>query len=155
MCIRDRDMTAATSGLWRMVKPGGQLAVTTWGPDLWEPATSLFWSAVNEVRPDLTRAYNPWDSLTDPDAVRSLLQRAGTTDIRVEPVSGTHALRSRDDFWTIVLGSGLRATYDAMTTDEQRVVHSLVMHSIAEQHITSIQTNVVYATAAKSHHHQP
>jgi ubiquinone/menaquinone biosynthesis C-methylase UbiE len=34
------DMTAATSGLWRMVKPGGQLAVTTWGPRLFEPACS-------------------------------------------------------------------------------------------------------------------
>jgi ubiquinone/menaquinone biosynthesis C-methylase UbiE len=143
------DMTAATSGLWRFVKPGGHLAVTTWGPDLWEPASSLFWSAVEGVRPDLTRAYNPWDSLVEPDAVRGLLFNAGTTDIRVDAVSGVHALQSPDDFWTIVLGSGLRATYDAMTAEEQEAVRSHVTEAIAERGISDVQVNVVYANATK------
>jgi hypothetical protein len=133
-----------------MVKPGGRLAVTTWGPRLWEPASTIFWDAVEAVRPDLTRAYNPWDSLTDPDAVRRLLLDAGATDIQVEPVSGTHPLRSGDDFWTIVLGSGLRATYDAMTADERLDVHGRVMDAIAERAVTDIQVNVVYASATKS-----
>lgn len=149
------DMTAAAAALWRLVKPGGQLAITTWGPRLFEPANSLFWNAVDEVRPDLTRVFNPWDSLTDPDEVRSLLLNAGATDINVEPVSGTYPLRSHDDFWTIVLGSGYRATYDAMTADEQHAVHSRLKYAIAEQHITHVQTDVVYATAAKSVPYQP
>jgi ubiquinone/menaquinone biosynthesis C-methylase UbiE len=143
------DMTAAATGLWRMVKPAGHLAVTTWGPDLWEPASSLFWNAIEEVRPDLTRAYNPWDSLVDPDAVRNLLLEAGATDIQVEPVSGTHPLRAPDDFWTIVLGSGLRATYEALTTDERETVRRRVTRAIAEGRVTNVQTNVVYATASK------
>jgi ubiquinone/menaquinone biosynthesis C-methylase UbiE len=143
------DMTAATTGLWRMVKPGGQLAVTTWGPHLWEPGSSIFWNAVNEVRPDLTRAYNPWDSLIDPGAVRSLLLSAGAVDVNVEAVSGSHPLRSPDDFWNIVLGSGYRATHDAMTTDEQRAVRRRVIDSLAQRSIASVETNVVFATAAK------
>jgi ubiquinone/menaquinone biosynthesis C-methylase UbiE len=143
------DMTAATTGLWRMVKPGGQLAVTTWGPRLFEPANSMFWDAVAVVRPDLTRAYNPWDSLTEPAAVRSLLLDAGTTGIHAEAVSGTHPLRSGDDFWTIVLGSGYRATFDALTTKEQQAVHTRTLKSLTEDDITSIQTNVIYATATK------
>ena len=62
------DMAAGTAALWRLVAPGGQLAVTTWGSGVFEPANSEFWDAVDQVRPDLTRAYNPWDSLPDPDA---------------------------------------------------------------------------------------
>jgi ubiquinone/menaquinone biosynthesis C-methylase UbiE len=143
------DMSAATTGLWRMVKPGGQLAVTTWGPRLWEPGSTIFWNAVNDVRPDLTRAYNPWDSLTDPDAVRSLLLSAGADDVHVEAVSGSHPLRSPDDFWNIVLGSGYRATHDAMTADEQLAVRSRVIDSIAQRNIVSVETNVVFAAASK------
>lgn len=65
-----------------MVKPGGQLAVTTWGPDLFEPANSVFWDAVAELRPDLHRAYSPWDHLTDPEALRGLLVGAGAADVQ-------------------------------------------------------------------------
>jgi len=144
------DMVETLTRLWRFVKPHGQLAVTTWGPRLWEPGSSLFWSAVDDVRPDLTRAYNPWDSLTDPEAVRALLLSAGIRDVTVEPVSGTHPLRSPEDFWSIVLGSGYRATFDALTEMEQRSVHAQVLHSIEEHHITNVETNVVYATARKS-----
>jgi ubiquinone/menaquinone biosynthesis C-methylase UbiE len=144
------DMTATLSGLWRLVKPGGQLAATTWGPRLWEPGSSLFWSAVDDVRPDLTRAYNPWDSLTNPNAVRELLLSAGCTDVRVESVSGSHPLHSATDFWSIVLGSGYRATYDALSPDGQRTVQEHVVRSIEERHITSVETNVVYASATKS-----
>ena len=144
------DMTAATMGLWRMVKPSGQLAVTTWGPRLWEPGSSIFWNAVNDLRPDLTRVYNPWDSLTDPDAVRNLLLSAGAVDVHVEAVRGSHPLRSPDDFWNIVLGSGYRATHDAMTPDEQLAVRSRVIDSLAWRNITSVETNVVFATATKS-----
>jgi ubiquinone/menaquinone biosynthesis C-methylase UbiE len=144
------DMVSATTRLWQMVKAGGQLAITTWGPRLWEPGSSMFWDAVNRVRPDLTRAFNPWDSLTDPAAARSLLLDAGATDVTVEPVSGVHPLRSRDDFWTIVLGSGFRATYEAMTTDERRAVYDDVMGSISAQSVVTIETNVVFATATKS-----
>jgi ubiquinone/menaquinone biosynthesis C-methylase UbiE len=144
------DMTSATTKLWRLIKPGGRLAITTWGPRLWEPASSLFWNAVNQVRPDLTRAYNPWDSLTEPDALRSLLAEAGASDVVVEPVDGTHPLRTRDDFWTIVLGSGYRATYEAMTPTERRAVHDDVMASIDARNIANIETNVVFALATKS-----
>jgi ubiquinone/menaquinone biosynthesis C-methylase UbiE len=144
------DMTATLSNLWRLVKPGGQLAVTTWGPRLWEPGSSLFWSAVDDVRPDLTRAYNPWDSLADPIAVRDLLLKAGCTDLDVEADAGTHPLRSADDFWSIVLGSGYRATYDDLTADEQRSVRRHVIDSLREQNVTSVETNVVYARATKS-----
>ncbi len=144
------DPAAATAALWRLVRPGGQLAVTTWGPRLWEPANSLFWDAVDQVRPDLTRAYQPWDSLTKSEAVRSLLASAGAQSIEVETVAGRHPLRAPEDFWTIVQGSGLRATQDAMQPYEREAVRAACLAAIAERRITSIETNVVYARATKS-----
>ncbi len=60
------DMTALARELWRMVRPGGVLAVTTWGPDAFEPGATAFWDAVGQVRPDLVRSFNPWDKLDHP-----------------------------------------------------------------------------------------
>ena len=145
------DMAAGTAALWRLVAPGGQLAVTTWGPGVFEPANSEFWDAVDEVRPDLTRAYNPWDSLTDPDAVGALLAGAGAGQARVEAVAGSHPLRSPEDFWTIVQGSGYRATHDAMSVDERDAVRAKCLAAIARRRVTTIETNVVYAQATKPH----
>jgi len=145
------DMAAATAALWRLVGPGGQLAVTTWGPRTFEPANSEFWDAVDRVRPDLTRAYNPWDSLTDPDAVGALLAAAGAEQARVEAVAGSHTLRSPEDFWTIVRGSGYRATHDAMSVGERDAVRARCLAAIVDRQITTIETNVVYAQATKPH----
>ncbi len=50
---------------------------------------------------------------------------------------------------TIVLGSRLRATYDAMTAEEQEAVRSHVTEAIAERGISDVQVNVVYANATK------
>jgi SAM-dependent methyltransferase len=144
------DMSAATTRLWHWVKPGGQLAVTTWGPAFLEPASSIFWSAVGELRPDLDRGYNPWDQLTDPEAVRSLLARAGALTERVEPVAATHPLTAPADVWAMVLGTGLRATYDAMTAHEQQIVEKRVLDEVSAAHINELQTNVIYAVATKS-----
>src|SRR5262245_24327178 len=71
------DMPAAVRSLWHAVRPGGSLAVTTWGPRFFEPATSAFWSSIREVRPDLYKGFNPWDRICDPDSLRALLREGG------------------------------------------------------------------------------
>ena len=47
------DMEKQVRELWRMVKPGGQLAITTWGPTCWAPLYNRWWAAVQRLRPDL------------------------------------------------------------------------------------------------------
>ena len=42
------DMPAAVRALWHVVRPGGRLAITTWGPRFLEPASTAFWNAVRE-----------------------------------------------------------------------------------------------------------
>src|SRR5262249_42373616 len=62
------EMQAAARELWRLVRPGGRLAITTWGPRFLEPMNSRFWSAVRDVNPDLFKSYHPWDRVSEPDA---------------------------------------------------------------------------------------
>ena len=63
-----------------MVRPGGWLAITTWGPRMFEPGTTHWWDAVQDVRPDLVPAVSPWSRITEPKSVRGLLNEAGIAD---------------------------------------------------------------------------
>ncbi len=61
------DMAAAVRGMWEAVRPGGTLAVTTWGPGLFEPGNTAFWEAVAAEQPALNRGFNPWDRIDRPE----------------------------------------------------------------------------------------
>ena len=143
------DMPVGITRLWQAVRPGGQLAVTTWGPRLFEPANSFFWQAVGRVRPELVHAYNPWDHLTEPEAVRALFTGAGAHHAQVQAVPGSHELPAPEDFWTIVRGSGYRATHDALRPSEREEVRDRTVADLREQKVTTIETNVIYAVATK------
>jgi ubiquinone/menaquinone biosynthesis C-methylase UbiE len=108
------DMAKQLRELWRMVGPDGQLAITTWGPRVMEPAASVFWSAVKELRPDLYLGFNPWDRITEPAPLRALLAEAGITNPDIVAEDGRQDLRSPEDWWTIALGSGFRSVVDQM-----------------------------------------
>ena len=90
------DMPGFMREMWRLVGPGGVLAVTTWGPGLWEPASSHFWRCVGEVQPALFRAYNPWDGITTPSALAGLFAQAGVPNAVVAAVAGQHHLDHPD-----------------------------------------------------------
>ena len=100
------DMAGFTAEMWRLVRPGGVLAITTWGPDLFEPASSHFWESVRRAEPSLYRAFNPWDDITTPEALEDLLTRAGVAGADAMAVPGEHQLEHPDQFWDVVLGSG-------------------------------------------------
>jgi ubiquinone/menaquinone biosynthesis C-methylase UbiE len=143
------DMRAQIVELWRMVRPGGRLAITTWGPRWLAPAYEPWRLAVRRVRPDLDAAFHPWDRITTPEAVRRLFADAGIDDVEVVPESGHQALRASADFWTIALGSGLRWTIDRLGTDAAREVEREMLALLGENHVDRLETNVVYAVARK------
>jgi ubiquinone/menaquinone biosynthesis C-methylase UbiE len=146
------DMESATAELWRMVAPGGRLAITTWGPDLFAPLQETFYDAARaELPPDaVPSGPAPWARLQHPDGLRALLEDAGVDGtIDVAAVPGTHPLRSADDWWTIVVGSGLRGTADQLGPEAAARVRAACTARIEADHITEIPTNVVHAVATK------
>jgi hypothetical protein len=49
----------------------------------------------------------------------------------------------------MVLGTGLRGTYDSMTGRQQQLVEKRVLDEISAGHVNELQTNVIYAVATK------
>ena len=143
------DMTAFMQEMWRLVAPGGMLAVTTWGPGLFEPASSQFWECVREIEPSLYKAFNPWDEITTPEALASLFTRAGVPDPAVVDAQAQHPLDSPDRFWEVVLGSGYRATVDALSPEQRDRMQGRLLSELRSQRITVLRTDVVFGTAER------
>jgi SAM-dependent methyltransferase len=144
------DMAKQLRELWRMVGPDGQLAIMTWGRRVLEPAASVFWSAVKELRPDLYLGFNPWDRITEPEPLRALLAEAGITNADILAEDGRQDLRSPEDWWTIVLGGGFRSIVDQMGPEMAGRLREANLAQIRSQSITSVETNVIYAVARKT-----
>src|SRR5262249_41755169 len=144
------DMEALVRELWRMVKPGGKLAITTWGHSFWEPVYTVWRETVRAERPDLYSAFNPWDRISVPDQLQHLLQSGGVADAEVIPEDGSQPFQAPEDWWTVVLGSGLRGTVDAMDAATAERVRDRTVGWARDNGVMAIQTNVIYAVAAKS-----
>lgn len=143
------DMEAQVAELWRLVRPGGQLAITTWGPGIFAPAYEVWLAAVRRVRPDLYSAFNPWDRITTPDTVAKLFADGGVRQVEVVAEEGYQALRAPEDFWTIARGSGLRWTIDQMGAEAALGVKQEILNALAAKGVDRVGTNVIYAIARK------
>jgi ubiquinone/menaquinone biosynthesis C-methylase UbiE len=143
------DMAGFVAEMWRLVRPGGVLAITTWGPGLFEPANSAFWNWVREVEPSLVKAFSPWDEITTEGALTDLLSRGGVDQPRVTAIPGGHRLDHPDRFWDIVLGSGYRATIDALTPEQRGLVRTRLLSELRSGSVTLLRTDVVFGSARR------
>ena len=144
------DMQLALHELKRVLRTGGTLAITTWGPRLFEPVNSVFWNSVREIRPDLHKSFNPWDRISEPEDLRSLLNSAGFEQSEVVAETGSQPVNSPEDWWAMVLGSGYRGTVDQLSTEDRERVRLANFDFIRGDSVRSVETNVVYGIAVKS-----
>ena len=144
------DMEKLLRELWRMVKPNGKLAITTWGPNLFAPLYNVWREEIKKERPDLYSAFNPWDRITEVQSVANLFNSAGIENVDVVAENGIHLLHAPEDWWAIVLGSGFRWTIDKLETAAAVRVRDQNIEWIKSNDIEFIETNVIYAVATKN-----
>jgi ubiquinone/menaquinone biosynthesis C-methylase UbiE len=142
------EMEKQIAKLWRLVRPGGQLAITTWASFV-EPLYGRWLETVLRVRPDLHPIYRPWDRISTPEALGKLMLDSGVPRAEVVAENGSQSLRTPEDWWTIVLGSGPRWTVDQLSTEHAAQVRDNNLKWAVENGITSVETNVIYAVATK------
>jgi SAM-dependent methyltransferase len=144
------DMSLALRLLWERVRSGGKLAITTWGPRFFEPATTAFWDSIRKERPDLYKGFNPWDRISDPQALRALFAEAGIANPDMTAESDRHLISSPEAWWAAVLGSGYRGTVDQLDAAGRERVRAASFEFIRNSGTASVEANVVYAVAKKT-----
>ena len=143
------DMPSAVRELWKLVRPGGQLGITTWGPRFFEPVNTVFWNTVREVRPDLYKGFNPWDRICEASAVKSMMAEGGVFAQNIEAEYGTQELETPDDWWSMIMGSGYRGTVEQLSAEDRRYVREVNLSYIRREGVEHVETNVIYAVADK------
>jgi ubiquinone/menaquinone biosynthesis C-methylase UbiE len=143
------DMAMAVSELWSRVRPGGKLAVTTWGPNFCEPASAAFWRSIKNVRPDLYKGFNPWDRIDNLASLSKILDEAGVASPKISAENRLHPISSAEDWWAIVLGSGYRGTIEQLALVERQKVKDANLAFVRDEKISAVETNVLYALATK------
>jgi ubiquinone/menaquinone biosynthesis C-methylase UbiE len=154
------DMEGQVRKLWRLVRPGGKLAITTWGPRFFEPAYTEWKAALAGLAPELVADFNPWDRITTVEAVQRLLEAglAGSDngiggEVTVVAEECGHPLSSPDDFWRVALGSGLRWPIEQMGESKAVLLRKMLLQRLTERPegpVRSIETNVIYGVGNKS-----
>jgi ubiquinone/menaquinone biosynthesis C-methylase UbiE len=116
------DMPAAVRGLWDLVRPGGgRLVVAVLGEAFFDPMRDVFVEAVAAVRPGL-HVHEPWRRTEDPAVFRQVLAEGGVGEVELTSADDRLPLPSPDDWWRIVLGTGLRRTVMSLEPAEADAV---------------------------------
>jgi ubiquinone/menaquinone biosynthesis C-methylase UbiE len=146
------DMEGAIKELWRMLKPGGKLAITSWGQQVFEPANQVFWDAVGAVRPDLVKKFTPWDRISAPASLQALIESGGATQVQVllDSAAAQHHIDAPEDWWTIVMGGGLRGTIDQLDPETRESIRAINLEFLRTNQVKSLEANVLYALAQKT-----
>jgi len=154
------DMVEQIRKLWRLVKPGGKLAVTTWGPRFFEPAYTEWKASLAMVAPEWVTDFNPWDRITTVEAVQGLIDEGLTgsdkgkgREVKVVAEECVHTLSAPEDFWRIALGSGLRCTIEQVGESKALLLKEMLLQRLTERPegpVRSIETNAIYGVARKS-----
>jgi SAM-dependent methyltransferase len=140
------DMVAQVRALARMLRPGGVVAVTTWGACMFEPLYSVFLESVRAERA-WPAEYRPWDRLTTPEEVYELMSSAGLSNATVELEASVETITTPEDWWNIVLGTGLRWFTDQLEPETaERVRQTNLACALG---VPAVETNIIYALARK------
>ncbi len=143
------DMESAVAELWRMLRPGGKLAITSWGQRVFEPANQTFWNSIKAERPELYKEFTPWYRIGETDSLKTLLESGGAKNVDVFAETDSHQIATPEDWWTMVMGGGTRGTIDQLDPTTQQRVRSINLEFLRENHIHALDSDVLYAIAQK------
>ncbi len=143
------DMAAQLSKLWQMVKPSGQLLITTWGSEMFVPAYEIWSKELSKMRSELFTDFNPWDELTTKEGVISLFSKADIPNVTVEVCKSDQELKNGVDFWTIAMGSGLRWAIEQLDSNESQLLKEKVVSEIEKNNIKFVKSSALIAKSIK------
>ncbi len=95
------------------------------------------------------KKFTPWDRISAPDSLKALLEEGGANQVEVFAEAVTHELAAPEDWWTMVLGGGLRGTIDQLDSATRERVRQANLQFLRTNEIHALDINVLYALAQK------
>ncbi len=124
------DMDKALKNWLRVLKPGGQLAFTTFAGNAFQPMAELFRTRMEKF--GIVFENSAWQRLDQQDDCRLLLENAGATDIRVVEKQMGYHLNTTDDWWAVLWNSGFRGYLEQLDAQQLADFRAQHLQEIAE-----------------------
>jgi ubiquinone/menaquinone biosynthesis C-methylase UbiE len=107
------DMPGLLRSLVALLRPGGRIGVAVFGEHVFDPMRQVFVETVAELAPHI-EVLQPWRRTEDLSVLRGVFEAAGLADVDIVTDDDRLPLRSPDDWWRIIMGSGFRRTVAAL-----------------------------------------
>ncbi|HXU94294.1 MAG TPA: methyltransferase domain-containing protein [Gallionella sp.] len=92
--------------IYRTLKPGGTIAVTSWAPVDQSPAMMTMFGALRAIKPDLPPPQRSIGTLENPDVFKQEMQDAGFRNVEIRRVTKPFPVGTVPEFWdSMVKGS--------------------------------------------------
>lgn len=144
------DIEGLVGELWRMVKPGGKLAIATWAPPIFEPLETLVRLCAEPELPNLQRWPGNMERVMYPHLLEKIMIDGGATGATAMLEHNAHELPEPEDWWTMTLGCGLRRIIASMSDEAAARVRDRMLTWVERNSAKHVATSVVYGVAVKS-----
>ncbi len=92
--------------IYRTLKPGGSIAVTSWAPVDQSPAMQTMFGALRAIKPDLPQPQRSVTTLENPEVFKQEMQDAGFHNVEIRSITKAFPVTTLPEFWTnMVKGS--------------------------------------------------
>lgn len=142
------DMAGLLRRAWTWLRPGGAIAITSWGEHVLEPGESLFWDAVLKDDPGM-KPVSPSALLSAPAQIEAVFRDAGLPAPVIESETWEMPLASPEDFWPCILGTSNRGVLEALPPDAQARVEQATIQGLRERGVMSLRCDALYAVGRK------
>ena len=89
--------------IYRSLKPGGSIAITSWAPVDQSPAMQTLFGALRAIKPDLPQPQRSVTTLENPERFMQEMQEAGFRNIEIRQVTKAFPTGSTGEFWDFMV----------------------------------------------------
>lgn len=136
------NIVSTVRAMLRSLTPGGQIAITTLGPKFFAPLYDVFVDAATRENPAIDTDV-PWKRTEDIDRMRHYLAEADVSEINVDHEVSALPLRTPEDWWHIVMGTGIRRLAMELNADALPRVRDHNLEWIRDHNVSSVELDVL------------
>ena len=140
------DMPGLIRSLTGLLRPGGRIGVAVFGEHVFDPMRQVFVETVAELAPGI-EVLQPWRRTENVSVFRGVFEAAGIPGVDIVTDDDRLPLRSPDDWWRIIMGSGFRRTVAALDESTAGELRKRCDAHIADNGIDHIVNRTHYAIA--------
>ncbi len=148
------DRAAGFAEIYRTLKSGGQVHVSSWAPVNQSPAMQLMFEALRKINPDLPEPKTAIESLENPEVFENELKQAGFRDVTIKSVRKSFPVESVRSFWhDMVKGSApvtmMKNSMAAAEWCEKELLALAYLHEVLPETPTSLTSDAWLGSGVK------